>query len=474
MGQQNVRIRIGGRKSVVICVRIHGQGIFGFVIVNTAIIMTSHLCSCSNCIFSFVFFSERIGGIVIDNWCNHCRRANLVRISGNVIVRDKPVSVHSAGNIRIVIQIVFQQVFLFHAVYHIVRLCIGKGLDAEIVQTAVANCGILFLLFCQFSCRHCLFGVVFFLGENLHHIPLGRIIIVDLSIIECHLIYQLSGSILVVQLPVQRLVVFVVVRGIARAIRRNRNDAIGQNVGDDRQRERTLLTAVCTIAVQRFFVVVPFSTGTAAVAVLIPVIIILHMDIDPVDLALCLGVVLLYRLAIHLGFILTDGFADGCPAAYQRFPQHGSGAGFRVEHGLTAAVTVNAVIVGKAIAAAVCYDFLVLDIVAVDRRHIRRGCQVFQTSKLSVAVIPIPIQRTPEVVHAVQLVVLCQHLGGTVPVVDVIDLVIQMILATLCHIGLGENTIVPCAACRIGVYSCRKCHPCDIAEVAAPAVPFFQ
>ena len=474
MGQQNVRIRIGGRKSVVICVRIHGQGIFGFVIVNTAIIMTSHLCSCSNCIFSFVFFSERIGGIVIDNWCNHCRRANLVRISGNVIVRDKLVSVHSAGNIGIVVQVIFQQVFVFHAVDHIVRLCISKGLDAEIVQTAIPNRSVLFPLFCQFRCSHCLFGIIFLLGKDLHHITLGRIIIVDLSIIECHLICQLSGSILVVQLPVQRLVVFVVVRGIARAIRRNRNDAIGQNVGDDRQRERTLLTAVCTIAVQRFFVVVPFSTGTAAVAVLIPVIIILHMDIDPVDLALCLGVVLLYRLAIHLGFILTDGFADGCPAAYQRFPQHGSGAGFRVEHGLTAAVTVNAVIVGKAIAAAVCYDFLVLDIVAVDRRHIRRGCQVFQTSKLSVAVIPIPIQRTPEVVHAVQLVVLCQHLGGTVPVVDVIDLVIQMILATLCHIGLGENTIVPCAACRIGVYSCRKCHPCDIAEVAAPAVPFFQ
>ena len=67
-----------------------------------------------------------------------------------------------------------------------------------------------------------------------------------------------------------------------------------------------------------------------------------------------------------------------------------------------------------------------------------------------------------------------QRLGGTVPVIDVIDLIVQMILATLCHIGLGENTIVPCAACRIGVYSCRKCHPCDIAEVAAPAVPFFQ
>ena len=234
------------------------------------------------------------------------------------------------------------------------------------------------------------------------------------------------------------------------------------------------MPAVCAIAVQRLFMVIAAYADTAAVAVLVPVIIVLHMNIDPVDFTLCFGVVLLHIFAVHLGFIAANRFADGCPAAYQRFPQHGSGAGFRVEHGLTAAVTVNAVIVGKAIAAAVCYDFLVLDIVAVDRRHIRRGCQVFQTSKLSVAVIPIPIQRTPEVVHAVQLVVLCQHLGGTVPVVDVIDLVIQMILATLCHIGLGENTIVPCAACRIGVYSCRKCHPCDIAEVAAPAVPFFQ
>ena len=474
MGQQNVRIRIGGRKSVVICVRIHGQGIFGFVIVNTAIIMTSHLCSCSNCIFSFVFFSERIGGIVIDNWCNHCRRANLVRISGNVIVRDKPVSVHSAGNIRIVIQIVFQQVFLFHAVYHIVRLCIGKGLDAEIVQTAVANCGILFLLFCQFSCRHCLFGIILLLGKDLHHITLGRRIIIDLGIIECLLICQIGSGIFVVQFPVQRLVILGVVRGITGAVCRNRNDAIGQNVGDDRQRERTLLTAVCTIAVQRFFVVVPFSTGTAAVAVLIPVIVVLHMDVDPVDFTLCLGVVLLHIFAVHLGFIAADRFADGCPAAYQRFPQHGSGAGFRVEHGLTAAVTGNAVIAGKAIAAAVCYDFLVLDIVAVDRGHIRRRCQVFQASELPVTGIAVPIQRAPEVVHAVQLVVLCQHLGGTVPVVDVIDLVIQVILAVTFHIRLRENTIIPGTACCIGVYSCRKRYPCDIPKITASAVPFFQ
>ena len=328
-------------------------------------IIPFHASRCRNCIFSFVWFPRIKGIISVNQRCNHCRRTYCIRIFGNVIVRDKPVSVHSAGNIRIVIQIVFQQVFLFHAVYHIVRLCIGKGLDAEIIQTAVADCGILFLLFCQFSCRHCLFGVVFFLGENLHHIPLGRIIIVDLSIIECHLICQLSGSILVVQLPVQRLVVFVVVRGIARAIRSNWNDAIGQNVGDDRQRERTLLTAVCTIAVQRFFVVVPFSTGTAAVAVLIPVIVVLHMDVDPVDLTLCLGVVLLYLLAVHLGFILTDGFADGCPAAHQRLSLHGSCTSFGKEHGRAAAVTIDVVIVGKVIAVFVCYDFLVLDIVAV-------------------------------------------------------------------------------------------------------------
>ena len=84
------------------------------------------------------------------------------------------------------------------------------------------------------------------------------------------------------------------------------------------------------------------------------------------------------------------------------------------------------------------------------------------------------IQRTPEIVHTVQLVVLGQRLGGTVPMVDVIDLIVQMILTALCHIGLGENTVIPGAACRIGVYSCRKCHPCNIAEAAASAVPLFQ
>ena len=474
MGQQNVRIRIGGRKSVVICVRTHGQGIFGFVIVNTAIIMTSHLCSCSNCIFSFVFFSERIGGIVIDNWCNHCRRAYSIRISGNVVVRDKLVRVHSAGNIGIVVQVIFQQVFVFHAVDHIVRLCISKGLDTEIVQTAVSNRSVLFPLFCQFRCGHCLFGIVFLPGKNLYHITLCGIVIVDFGIIECLLICQIGNGIFVVQFPVQRLVILGVVRGITGAVCRNRNDTIWQNIGDNRQRKRTLLTAVCTIAVQRFFVVIAFCAGTAVVAILIPVIVVLHMNIDPVDFTLCFGVVLLHIFAVHLSFITADRLADGCPAAYQRFPQHGSGAGFRVEHGLTAAVTVDAVIAGKAIAAAVCYDFLVLDIVAVDRGHIRRRCQVFQASKLPVTGIAIPIQRTPEVVHAVQLVVLCQRLGRTIPVINVIDLIIQMILAVTFHIRLCEHTVVPCAACRIGVYSRRKCHPCDIPEITASAIPLFQ
>ena len=234
------------------------------------------------------------------------------------------------------------------------------------------------------------------------------------------------------------------------------------------------MPAVCTVAVQRLFIVIAAYADTAAVAVLIPVIIVLHMDVNPVDFTLCFGVVLLYVFTVHLGFIAADSFADCCPAAYQRFPQHGSGAGFRVEHGLAAAVTVDAVIAGKAIAAAVCYDFLVLDIVAVDRGHIRRRCQILQVSELSVTGIAVPIQRAPEVVHAVQLVVLCQHLGGTVPVVDVIDLVIQVILAALFHIRLRENTIIPGTACRIGVYSRRKCHPCDIPEITASAIPLFQ
>ena len=198
------------------------------------------------------------------------------------------------------------------------------------------------------------------------------------------------------------------------------------------------------------------------------------MNIDPVDFTLCFGVVLLYVFAVHLGFIAADSFADGCPAAYQRFPQHGSGAGFRVEHGLAAAVTVNAVIVGKMIAAVFLYHFLVLNVIAIYRRGIRRRCQVFQASKLPVTGIAVPIQRTPEVVHAVQLVVLCQCLGRTVPVVDVIDLVIQMILAVPFHIGLCEHTVIPSTACRVGKYSRRKCYPCDIPEITASAIPLFQ
>ena len=476
MSQQNVRIRIGGRKSVLVCIRTHGQRILrGIIVHSLAVVLHQYFrIGCCNSVLSLVCTPVIIRIISVYSCSQIYRRAYLVWISGNVVVRDKLVRVHSAGNIGIVVQVIFQQIFVFHAVDHIVRLCISKGLDAEIVQTAIPNRSVLFPLFCQFRCGHCLFGIVFLPGKNLYHIPLCGIVIVDLGIIECLLICQIGSGIFVVQFPVQRLVILGVVRGITGAVCRNRNNAIGQNVRDDWQRKRTLLPAVCTVAVQRLFIVIAAYADTAAVAVLIPVIIVLHMDVNPVDFTLCFGVVLLYVFAVHLGFIAADSFADGCPAAYQRFPQHGSGAGFRVEHGLTAAVTVDAVIAGKAIAAAVCYDFLVLDIVAVDRGHIRRRCQVFQASKLPVTGIAVPIQRTPEVVHAVQLVVLCQHLGGTVPVVDVIDLVIQVILAALCHIRLCEHTVVPCAACRIGVYSCRKCYPGDITKVTASAVPLFQ
>ena len=476
MGQQNVRIRIGGRKSVIVCIRTHGQRILrGIIVHSLAVVLHQYFrIGCCNSVLSLVCTPVIIRIISVYSCSQIYRRAYLVWISGNVVVRDKLVRVHSAGNIGIVVQVIFQQVFVFHAVDHIVRLCISKGLDAEIVQTAIPNRSVFFPLFCQFRCSHCLFGIVFLLGKDLHHITLGRRIIIDLGIIECLLICQIGSGIFVVQFPVQGLVILGVVRGITGAVCRNRNNAIGQNVRDDWQRKRTLLPAVCAVAVQRLFMVIAAYADTAAVAVLVPVIVIFHMDVNPVDFALCFGVVLLYVFAVHLGFIAADSFADRCPAAYQRFPQHGSGAGFRVEHGLTAAVTVNAVIAGKAIAAAVCYDFLVLDIVAVDRGHIRRRCQVFQTSKLPVTGIAVPIQRAPEVVHAVQLVVLCQHLGGTVPVVDVIDLVIQVILAALCHIRLCEHTVVPCAACRIGVYSRRKCHPCDIPEITASAIPLFQ
>ena len=476
MRQQNVRVRIGGRKSVVVCIRTHGQRIpRGIIVRSLAVVLHQYFrIGCCNCVLSLVCTPVIIRIISVYSCSQIYRRAYLVWISGNVVVRDKLVSVHSAGNIGIVVQVIFQQVFVFHAVDHIVRLCISKGLDAEIIQTAVSDRSVLFPLFCQFRCGHCLFGIVFLLGKNLYHIPLCGIVIVDFGIIECHLIRQLGGGIFVVQFPVQRLVILGVVRGITRAVCRNRNNAIGQNVRDDRQRKRTLLPAVCAIAVQRLFMVIAAYADTAAVAVLIPVIIVLHMNIDPVDFTLCFGVVLLYVFAVHLSFIAADSFADRCPAAYQRFPQHGSGAGFRVEHGLASAVTVDAVIAGKAIAAAVCYDFLVLDIVAVDRGHIRRRCQIFQISELSVTGITVPIQRAPEVVHAVQLVMLGQHLGGTVPVVNVIDLIIQMILAALCHIRLRENTIIPGTACCIGVYSCRKRYPCDISEVAASAIPLFQ
>ena len=379
MGQQNVRIRIGGRKSVIVCIRTHGQGIIGSKILRaiTIMIVISHLSCRSNRIHTFIRFTESIIIIIVDERLDHCRRAYGIRIILDVSIYNKPIRIHPAGNIRIIVQIVFQQIFVFRAVYHIIRLCIGEGLDAEIVQAAIPNRSVLFPLFCQFRCGHCLFGIVFLLGKNLYHIPLCGIVIVDFGIIECLLICQIGNGIFVVQFPVQRLVILGVVRGITGAVCRNRNNAIGQNIGDNRQRKRTLLPAVCAVAVQRFFINIIICVRAAVKAICIPVIIVLHMDIDPVDFTLCFGVVLLYVFAVHLGFIAADSFADGCPAAYQRFPQHGSGAGFRVEHGGTAAVTVNAVIVGKMIAAVFLYHFLVLNVIAIDRRRVRRSRQVF-------------------------------------------------------------------------------------------------
>ena len=89
------------------------------------------------------------------------------------------------------------------------------------------------------------------------------------------------------------------------------------------------------------------------------------MNIDPVDFTLCFGVVLLHIFAVHLGSIAANSFADGCPAAYQRFPQHGSCTSFGKEHGRAAGIAVDAVVVGETIAAVFLYRFLVLDVVAV-------------------------------------------------------------------------------------------------------------
>ena len=239
MRQQNVRIRIGGRKSVFICIRTHGQRIpRGIIVCSLTVVLHQYFrIGCCNCVLSLVCTPVIICIISVYSCSQIYRRTYLVRISGNVVVRDKLVRVHSAGNIGIVVQVIFQQVFVFHAVDHIVRLCISKGLDAEIIQTAVPNRSVLFPLFCQFRCGHCLFGIVFLPGENLYHIPLCGIVIVDFGIIECLLICQIGGGIFVVQFPVQRLVILGVVCGITGTVCCNRNDTIRQNVCDDRQRE---------------------------------------------------------------------------------------------------------------------------------------------------------------------------------------------------------------------------------------------
>ncbi len=150
MGQQNVRIRIGGRKSVFVCIRTHGQRILrGIIVHSLAVVLHQHFrIGCCNCVLSLVCTPIIIRIISVYSCFQIYRRAYLVWISGNVVVRDKLVRVHSAGNIGIVVQVIFQQVFVFHAVDHIVRLCISKGLDAEIVQTAIPNRSVLFPLFC--------------------------------------------------------------------------------------------------------------------------------------------------------------------------------------------------------------------------------------------------------------------------------------------------------------------------------------
>ena len=110
MGQQNVRIRIGGRKSVLVCIRTHGQRILrGIIVHSLAVVLHQYFrIGCCNCVLSLVCTPVIIRIISVYSCYQIYRRAYLVWISGNVVVRDKLVRVHSAGNIGIVVQVIFQ------------------------------------------------------------------------------------------------------------------------------------------------------------------------------------------------------------------------------------------------------------------------------------------------------------------------------------------------------------------------------
>ena len=69
------------------------------------------------------------------------------------------------------------------------------------------------------------------------------------------------------------------------------------------------------------------------------------------------------------------------------------------------------------------------------------------------------IRRTPKVIHTTQLIMLCQCFGRTIPMVYIINLIVEGIFTIFRYIGLCQNTIIPSATCGIAVYSCRKLYP---------------
>ena len=321
---------------------------------------------------------EGISVICIDNWCNHCLRANRIGIVLDVTIRQESICMYLTGNIGIVVQVILQQIFFLFPVDDIIRFCIGKGLDTEVVERSILNGGVLFRLLCQLSSCHCLFGIVFFFCKNLYNIALCGCIIVDCCIIQSCLIGQFRGGVLLIQLPFQLFrLILCVVNGKTRTICCHRNNAIWQNVRNNRKRKCSLLTAVCSIAMQCLFIVITIRSSRTTITICIPIIVVLYMNIEPVYFSLGFCIVLLYCLSVHFCFICTDCFTNGCPAANQWLTLHGSCSSFCVEDSGTLTIPIYLLIVGEVITVFISDHFLILDVVSIYRRRIGRSCQIF-------------------------------------------------------------------------------------------------
>ena len=401
-----------------------------------------------------------------------------IRIAGNIIVCDKLISVYLTGNIRIVVLIVLGQIVLFTVFRICFRLCVSESLDREIVKSVIRYnrlCFSAFVKFCLTQLSRC---IVIHFCIDLNNIPLCGTVIICQSIIQVFLSVKLSYTVTVIHIPRYLLALILVIIGSkSAAVLSNRNNTVRQNVRNNRKTKRSLLSAVYIIIVYWLFTYV-IIRGVCILCILIPPIFIFNVNIEPVYFTLSFCIILFNINTVHLVFILADGFADSGPCSYQRLSLDSSCTCFSVNISYVSSTIRSTVLIISEWThwVAVAHNnLLILDIISVHRRCIWWRCTVNQTSKLTCTRIAVPpINRVPHIIHSVSLIMLSSCLSRTIPVIDVINLVVVMVLAVFGNIRSCQHSVVPVSYLCIGKDTCRNGYFCNVTEIASSVKPLVK